>query len=162
MDTTRREFIRLTVGLALLSLDGRAGANGTVTRLLDDDGKFLADMVYQLFPHPRLNKVVYTRVAEQVGEKIAQSAGLSAMSEEAMERLAGASRETWAALPEDEKVAALEQVQHTPFFQFVRNETLGRLYRHPQAWELLGYEGSSLEFGGYINRGLDDIDWLPG
>ena len=59
------------------------------------------------------------------------------------------------------KVEALEKIQHTPFFQFVLNETLGGVYRHPLTWELLGYEGSSLEFGGYIDRGFNDIDWLP-
>ena len=55
----------------------------------------------------------------------------------------------------------LEKIQHTPFFQFVLNEALSGVYRHPLTWELLGFEGSSLEFGGYINRGFNDIDWLP-
>lgn len=161
MDTTRREFIGLTVSLALLSLGGRAGADETGLQLPDDDGEILADIVYQLFPHPRLSKDVYMQVTAQLREQIVQSVELTAMLDEALDVLTGASRETWAALPAAEKLAALEQIQHTPFFQFVRNETLGGVYRHPLVWELLGYEGSSLEFGGYINRGLNDIDWLP-
>ena len=28
-------------------------------------------------------------------------------------------------------------------------------------WPRFGYEGSSAEHGGYINRGFADIDWLP-
>jgi hypothetical protein len=28
-------------------------------------------------------------------------------------------------------------------------------------WPLFGYEGSSLEYGGYLERGFDDIGWLP-
>ena len=161
MDTTRREFIRLTVSFALLSLGGRVSAGEVSLQLPNDDEKMLTDIVYQLFPHPRLSKDVYTQVTTQLRERIAQSVELTAMLDEAMGVLAGDSRNTWAALPASEKLAALEQIEHTPFFQFVRNETLGGVYRHPLVWELLGYEGSSLEFGGYINRGLNDIDWLP-
>ena len=35
------------------------------------------------------------------------------------------------------------------------------LYYLPAVWALLGFEGSSVEFGGYVDRGFDDIDWLP-
>jgi hypothetical protein len=29
------------------------------------------------------------------------------------------------------------------------------------AWAHFGYEGSSFEKGGYINRGFQDLNWLP-
>jgi hypothetical protein len=35
------------------------------------------------------------------------------------------------------------------------------LYSNPQVWPLFGYQGSSLEYGGYLERGFDDIAWLP-
>ena len=35
------------------------------------------------------------------------------------------------------------------------------LYSDPEVWELLGYEGPSFDKGGYIDRGFDDLDWLP-
>lgn len=161
MEIARREFIRLAAGLALVSLGGRAGANGAAALPSNDGGKILADIVYQLFPHERLGKDVYEQVTEQLREKITQSAELTMMLDSAMEVLSGNSHENWFALPESGKVEALEKIRHTPFFQFVLNETLGGVYRHPLTWELLGYEGSSLEFGGYIDRGFNDIDWLP-
>jgi len=34
------------------------------------------------------------------------------------------------------------------------------LYNQKDVWTKLGYEGSSAEFGGYLHRGFDDIDWL--
>ena len=34
------------------------------------------------------------------------------------------------------------------------------LYNNPEVWPKFGYEGSSAEHGGYINRGFSDIDWL--
>ena len=83
------------------------------------------------------------------------------MMDNALDVLADNGNEQWPELTEQEKMASLEKIQQTPFFRFVLNETLGGIYRHPHTWELLGFEGSSLEFGGYINRGLNDIDWLP-
>ncbi len=35
------------------------------------------------------------------------------------------------------------------------------LYNQKELWPRFGYEGSSAEHGGYINRGFADIDWLP-
>lgn len=160
MHTTRREFIRLTASLALLSLGGRGGADETGAGPADDDANMLADIVYQLFPHPGLGQDVYTQVTARLGEKIEQSSALTTLLDEAMQALAGEPPEGWATLSASQQTAALERIQHTPFFQFVLNETLALIYRHPRTWELLGYEGSSLEFGGYINRGFNDIDWL--
>ena len=161
MEITRREFIQLTVSLAFASLSGRTGADETAALPLNGAGEILSDVVYQLFPHERLNKDVYEQVTEQLSGRISQSGELAAMLDNTMEILSGNSHEKWSALPEWEKTLALEKIQHTPFFQFVLNETLGGVYRHPLTWELLGYEGSSLEFGGYIDRGFNDIDWLP-
>ena len=158
MTTTRREFLQLTVNLALVSLGGHSVADDTPGR---HGGKVLSDVVYQLFPHERLSRDVYTQVTEQLGDRIGQSAELTAMMDSAMEVLSGNSQENWFALAERRKTEAIEKIRYTPFFQFVLNETLSGVYRHPLTWELLGYEGSSLEFGGYIDRGFNDIDWLP-
>ncbi len=32
---------------------------------------------------------------------------------------------------------------------------------NPRVAAFFGWEGSSVEHGGYINRGFDDIGWLP-
>ena len=161
MDTTRREFIRLIAGFALASPGGCAGADSTALPGSGGNGKILPDVIYRLFPHPRLSQDVYEQVTKQLRERIGQSAELTAMMDSAMEALSGNSPENWFALAERGKTEALEKIRHTPFFQFVLNEALSGVYRHTLTWELLGYEGSSLEFGGYINRGFNDIDWLP-
>ena len=46
-------------------------------------------------------------------------------------------------------------------FQHVRSTSVVTLYNDQEVWGLLGYEGSSFEKGGYINRGFNDLDWLP-
>ena len=39
--------------------------------------------------------------------------------------------------------------------------TVVALYDDHEVWELLGYEGPSFDKGGYLDRGFDDLDWLP-
>jgi hypothetical protein len=43
----------------------------------------------------------------------------------------------------------------------VRSTAIVALYDDKEVWGLLGYEGSSYEHGGYVDRGFDDLDWLP-
>ena len=43
---------------------------------------------------------------------------------------------------------------------FVRGGLVTGLYNQKAVWPIFGYEGSSFEFGGYIDRGFDDINWL--
>ena len=47
------------------------------------------------------------------------------------------------------------------FFETVRGATMNGLYGNPRVAAFFGWEGSSVEHGGYINRGFDDIGWLP-
>jgi hypothetical protein len=55
----------------------------------------------------------------------------------------------------------MSSLSERPFFEAIRSRVLGRLYTHPKVWEVIRYPGSSVEYGGYHDRGFDDIDWLP-
>ena len=55
----------------------------------------------------------------------------------------------------------LTKMGRTEFFEHVRGTTTVTLYNDKETWELLGYEGPSYDKGGYINRGFNDLDWLP-
>ena len=46
------------------------------------------------------------------------------------------------------------------FFSTVRTATINNLYTNPLVYRFFGFEGSSVEHGGYIERGFDDIGWL--
>ncbi len=66
---------------------------------------------------------------------------------------------TW----EDDRASLLRLVEDTEFFQKVRNTLVVALYNNRELWEpYFGYEGSSWEKGGYLQRGFDDleINWL--
>ena len=65
------------------------------------------------------------------------------------------------AAPENERVAALRKVEATPFFQNLRVQTLQVLYSTPLAYAYFGYEGEAFSKGGYLQRGFNDLRWLP-
>ena len=62
---------------------------------------------------------------------------------------------------EADRVALLQAIEPSDFFQKVRGDLIVSLYNQKEIWPKFGYEGSSAEHGGYINRGFADIDWLP-
>ena len=63
-------------------------------------------------------------------------------------------------LDEADRVVLLTEIETTPFFKAVRSSLMFGLYDNKTLFPLFGYEGSSWEKGGYVNRGFDDIDWL--
>jgi hypothetical protein len=62
---------------------------------------------------------------------------------------------------EDQRVEVLKALEATPFFRKLRGDLVVSLYNQKEVWSKLGYEGSSFEHGGYLERGFNDIDWLP-
>jgi|TARA_R100001143_G_scaffold33376_2_gene31873 hypothetical protein len=63
-------------------------------------------------------------------------------------------------LDEAERVALLTDIETTPFFKALRSSLMFGLYDNKALFPLFGYEGSSWEYGGYVNRGFDDLNWL--
>lgn len=61
---------------------------------------------------------------------------------------------------EDQRVAALKQIESTPFFRAIRGGLVVSLYNQKEIWPIFGYEGESYSKGGYIHRGFNDIEWL--
>lgn len=55
----------------------------------------------------------------------------------------------------------LRNVGDDVFFVRIRSTAVVALYDDAEVWEALGYEGSAFEQGGYLDRGFDDLDWLP-
>ena len=64
------------------------------------------------------------------------------------------------ALDEAGQTAVLKEIESSVPFQTVRGECITGIYNNPAVWRHFGYEGASAEFGGYIDRGFDDLGWL--
>lgn len=61
---------------------------------------------------------------------------------------------------ERDRVDILRSMEDSAFFQQIRGGLVTGLYNQKAVWPIFGYEGASFEFGGYIDRGFNDINWL--
>ena len=118
-----------------------------------------------IYPHDRLADRFYAIAVKEFDTKIEADPQLKAAFEEGIAKLDAAARAAhgvpyvevgW----EEERVALLKQIETTPFFKKLRAGLITGLYNQKDIWPLFGYEGSSADKGGYINRGFNDLAWL--
>jgi hypothetical protein len=112
-----------------------------------------------MYPHDALPEEVYVRVGDKLAEVAREDSGAARMIEEGVSALNGGRR--FAALSGDEQLKALKRIEGSDFFELVRATAVVEVYSDERTWQLCGYEGPSFDRGGYINRGFDDLDWLP-
>lgn len=155
---TRRAFMASAAGAAIMiALPGCAPE----VRLREKDKRALLRMARLLYPHDALADEVYADVLQPLLARAGGDRALAADLHAGFETLDGAAGGDWRTAPPDNQLKALEHIEDGAFFGTVQNAVRTQLYEHHEVWKLIGYEGSSVEYGGYINRGFDDIDWLP-
>lgn len=116
----------------------------------------LAGITYDLFPYEGLSPEIYARLASMI------AAQDNPLVTEGLSQIATLTNNVnWIDVDESERIRILTSLENTPFFALVRSTAIDFLYSDPALWEIVGYGGSAIEQGGYINRGFDDISWLP-
>jgi len=105
-----------------------------------------------MFPHDGLPDEAYEKVAGALEAQAAGDDGVAATVEEGIAALASHD-------PLDED--ALRPHEGEPFFELLKATAVVELYDNPLVWRAFGYEGPAAHLGGYVNRGFDDLDWLP-
>jgi len=167
MDAARRKFV---VGAASLGgLLGFAFSARVTTASAPSTGQVLdahstdtlVEMSRQMFPNKGISTSIYRVAIDNIGTEAQGSAELSALISQGIAQLDGAQGQTWLSCDEETKLATMRSIESSPFFQLIMHKSIDVIYRDPEVWRLLGYEGSSIEKGGYLHRGFDDIDWLP-
>ena len=168
-ETTRRRFL-----VAAIALSGCAGTLGPAVRRIssawaesrgEPDEETMAAMVRMarlLFPHGAMSDEVYGDVLESTLATTASDGSFAETLDAAETALNAARSNHWADLNENEQIAVMREVEGEGFFAAIQGAVRGGLYFHRAFWQHIGYPGSAKEFGGYVNRGSDDIDWLPG
>ena len=112
-----------------------------------------------MFPHDTLPDEAYEKVVRQLeadgrgDEEIASTIedGVAALNDP----------RPFAALDPDAQLETLKRHDDSPFFSLLKATAVVELYDNPLVWRAFGYEGPSAHLGGYVNRGFDDLDWLP-
>jgi hypothetical protein len=112
-----------------------------------------------MYPHDALPDDVYVRVGEKLAEAAREDSGVARMLEDGVSALNGG--RPFAELSANEQLKTLEEIEGSDFFELVRSTAVVEVYSDQRTWQLVGYEGPSFDKGGYINRGFDDLDWLP-
>ncbi|HUL08954.1 MAG TPA: twin-arginine translocation signal domain-containing protein [Candidatus Acidoferrum sp.] len=167
----RRQFLQTTA----VTTAGAAAAAGTGTILVDPKGAWamslqmldehtattLVKVARELYPHDRLGDVYYAKVVESLDGKAVKDKDVGKLLADgvaALDQTEGAVK--WVDLSPGYRLASLKAMEGTPFFQTVRSECITGIYNNPDVWRHFGYEGPSFEFGGYIERGFNDLGWL--
>jgi hypothetical protein len=112
-----------------------------------------------VYPHDALPDDVYARVADKLAEAAREDSGTARMIEDGVSAVNGG--RPFAELSADEQLETLKGIESSDFFELVRSTAVVEVYSDQRTWQLVGYEGPSFGKGGYINRGFNDLDWLP-
>lgn len=131
------------------------------TQMTEDAKRVLVRVIRVAFPHGKIPDGPYERTAEKILDEAAESTWWRVALTQGLNALNVLSGGDFTALPDGEALEVLRKVEDSTFFGFVRRTTVLNFYDDPEVWDCLGYEGPSFDKGGYINRGFNDLDWLP-
>ncbi|MDA9423888.1 MULTISPECIES: twin-arginine translocation pathway signal [Bradyrhizobium] len=128
--------------------------------------KTLLKIARDIYPHDVLGDSYYVTAIKPWDGKAAKDPAVKSLISDGVTRLDQNARDRhkvgYAEVPwEADRVVLLKEIEGSDFFQKVRGDLVVSLYNQKEIWPRFGYEGSSAEHGGYINRGFADIDWLP-
>jgi hypothetical protein len=112
-----------------------------------------------MYPHDALPDAVYRRVCDKLAEVASEDAAVAQTIDDGVSALG--SGHAFAELSADEQFRALTEIEGSEFFELVRSTAVVEVYSDERTWQVCGYEGPSFDKGGYLNRGFDDLDWLP-
>jgi len=168
---SRRHFMAsAAAGVALVVIGNAVYCPGEAwaleaTTLKPETVQTLIRMSRDVYPHDRLSDRYYAVAVKDFDAKAAKDPAAKAVFENGVTMLDGMAATANAARYADigweaDRLAILREIETTPFFGAVRSGLVVSLYNQKEVWPLFGYEGSSADKGGYINRGFSDIDWL--
>ena len=126
-----------------------------------DARRSLIQMLRTMFPHGQIPDGPYERTVDALLLDANASPRVAALLAQGLFDLDAVAGKPFAHLDENDAYGLLEGIQDTPFFALVKAKGITTFYNDQQVWELLGYEGPSFDKGGYINRGFNDLTWLP-
>ena len=166
----RRQFLRTsgmaTAGVAaatgggiLLASDGAWALE--LTALDAHTGQTLLAIARQCYPHDSLADQYYAGVVGALDADAAGNADLAKSLADGVAELDSAMGVKFTELSEGHQLALLKDRESSALFQSVRGKTVVALYNNPLVWRHFGFEGASFDYGGYIDRGFDDLNWLP-
>jgi hypothetical protein len=118
-------------------------------------------MARVMFPHDNLPDEAYAKVVNQLETDAQGDESILSTIELGVTQLNDP--RPFSELDADAQLEVLKRAEaaESPFFKLVHATAVVELYDNPLVWKAFGYEGPSVHLGGYVNRGFDNLDWLP-
>jgi hypothetical protein len=164
-ETSRRRFLVAAIAYSGLISSGMGAAllraSSAWAQAANTNADELTRMARLLFPHDGIADTVYAEVIDSILSDAANDASMTDMLKQAVAALNATQNSNWFEIGADDQIKAMKAVENEEFFTAIQGAVMARFYNHPKVWEHIGYPGSSVEYGGYVDRGFDDIDWLP-
>lgn len=166
LGVSRRMFL-MTTAMAGVTTGTMLGNRAFAAPLDAGQDATLLRMIQDIYPHPDLLEVShYQAIAEAVISNAESDAAAARDLREGLARI-DAQADSLFGTPytgiedPDAREGVLRAFQHDGFFQGVRWTAYFAIYNNADVWPLFGYGGSSVEYGGYIDRGFSDITFVP-
>ena len=166
----RREFLRtgamVVVGTAaaatglIPAADASKQALAKLSKLTPHEAATLLRMTRQIFSHKKLADASYWKVVVALNTAAQTDPAVAKLLSDGVPHLDAVGSSKFLALDETQQVAALKEIEGTPFFQKVRGVELQTLYSDPAVFKAMGYQGASYSIGGYLHHGFNDLGWL--
>jgi hypothetical protein len=131
------------------------------TTVTPETRRSLVRLLRTAYPHVRFPDGPYQRTAEAILEQADASLWLRIALTQGLGSLDAKAGGSFVKLDDEAAYQLLVDIENAEFFKFIRAIAVVTLYDDPETLEILGYEGPAYEKGGYLNRGFDDLDWLP-
>jgi hypothetical protein len=171
---SRRTFLRGSAAAAavLATLEGSRLITGPgdawaleMRSFTAEQGDTLLRVLRDIFPHDNLADVFYANALAPLDDAAAGDESTQAMLTAGIADLdaravAAGGSSFYTLSSEAARVDILEAIEPTPFFSTVLGTCQIPFYNQADIWPVFGFEGPSSPFGGYINRGFNDLDWI--
>lgn len=167
----RRQFLRSSGGAVA---SAAVVATGTATLVSPDTGRAatldtldqhqadtLLQVARQMFPHQSMADTYYMALIKDLDAEAAGDAATATLLADGVKALDSAMGVKWTDLSNGNQFKTLASMESSEFFQKVRGKAVVSLYNNDLSWRHFGYEGPAFDKGGYVNRGFNDLSWLP-
>ena len=167
----RRHFLKASGGTAAGAAAAASGAVSFVAPFriwANELGAFneheamtLLMVTRHIFPHDSLGDSYYMGVVEALDADAAKDEATAKALKDGVADLDKAKGIKWLDLSSGYQFKVLQASQDGAVFQKAKGKAVVALYNNKLAWRHFGYEGEAFNHGGYIQRGFDDLGWLP-
>lgn len=124
-------------------------------------GRDMLRMARLLYPHDSLSDDVYAEILDAALLATAVDESFAVMLGDVGAALDSQTGGDFVAAGETAQLAAMRVIDGDTAFVAIQAAVRTGVYQHPACWAAIGYGGPSFQDGGYLHRGVGEIDWLP-